>query len=113
MEAKVRTIISDLESKLKAMVGMSKPVGIWMVRWAGGVLTKYAAGRDGETAWQRRCGQECFKHIAHVGGRSAISSIANGNYTADKDEPTVFEGIWLGTNACTGEVLIRTKEGVI
>jgi len=48
VEAKVRTLRSDLESKLKVKINMSKPIATWMIRWAGEILTKYTVGRDGK-----------------------------------------------------------------
>lgn len=54
VEVKVRTIRSFLEEKLGCKLDMSKPFATWLIRWAGEILTKYAIGRDGKTAWKRR-----------------------------------------------------------
>jgi len=90
VDAKDRTIRSDLESKLKTKVDMSRPVATWMVRWAGEVLKKYTTGRDGKTAWQRRRGQECSKLLAKFVEKVLYLPLRTAKIHPNKDEPKMF-----------------------
>ena len=49
VEVKVRTLRSFIEENTRRKIDMNKPFGTWLVRWAGGVLTKYTRGKDGKT----------------------------------------------------------------
>ena len=66
VEAKIRTLRSALESKLKAKIDMNKPFGTWLIRWAEEMSTKYTLGNDRMTAWQRRRRDTCPKPLAVI-----------------------------------------------
>ena len=66
VEVKVGAVRSHVEDKIKATLGRKRPFATWIIRWAGGVLTKYARGQDGKTAWERRRGEKCDKPIVPI-----------------------------------------------
>ena len=97
---------------MKAKPDMHTPIGTWLIRWAGGILTKYIAGAIGKAAWERRWGARCPKPIATFGGNILHLPLTTANDHVLKGEPRMHEGIWLGINGRTGEVSVGTSNGV-
>ena len=111
--AKVRILRAVLEDKINAKLDMKAPIATWLVRWAGEILTKYTIGKDHKTAWERRRGSKCNKPIVMFGERILYMPLKTATVHQNKAEPKMEEGIWLGINARTEEVLVGTRKGVI
>jgi len=113
VEVKVRTLRSFIEDRTKSKIDMAKPFATWLIRWAGEILTKYTRGKDGKTAWERRRKEPCSKAIVPIGEKVLYLPLKTASIHAKKGEPKMEEGIWLGINGRTQEVIIGTERGVV
>ena len=113
VEVKVRTLRSFIEDRTKSKIDMATPFATWLIRWAGEILTKYTRGKDGKTAWERRRKEPCSKAIVPIGEKVLYLPLKTASINAKKGEPKMEEGIWLGINGRTQEVIIGTERGVV
>ena len=54
----VRTMLIDLEGKLKCKIKASHPIVYWLVEHAAFILTHYQIGVDGKTPYERHKGKK-------------------------------------------------------
>lgn len=113
VQAKVRTLRSFIGSKLKTKIDLNSAFGTWLIRHSAEILTKFKVGTGGKTAWRRRRGEDCDKPLAICGEKVMYLPLKTATSHADKGEPQMYEGIWLGVNSRTEEVLIGTRRGVV
>ena len=70
-------------------------------------------GKDGKTGYERRRGRKCKLHSVPIGEKVWYKQIRKNKNQEDKLQTEWFEGIWLGHNRSSNEILIGTPEGVV
>lgn len=65
----VRVIRQGLESRVGVKMRGSHPVVAWTVEHAADAISKYEAGSDGRTMYERMSGKPCSHEIVEFGGR--------------------------------------------
>ena len=86
---------------------------LWMLRWAAMMCSRYAVGRDGKTAYERRRGRRCNILVVPFGEKVWFKQIRDQKERKDKFDSEWREGIWLGHSRNSNEVLVGTKDGVV
>ena len=69
IRADLRTMRSDLESRLGAQVPIQHPVMSWLVRHVGFNHTAFVKGPDGRTPWERVRGRPYSQRLYHFAER--------------------------------------------
>ena len=85
----------------------------WMIRWAAMNASRFLVGKDGKTGYGRRRGRKCKLHSVPIGEKVWYNKIRRHKVQEDKLETEWFEGIWLGHNRNSNEILVGTSEGVV
>ena len=87
------------------------PVLAWLPRHAAALVVRYNVGKDGRTAHERWKGKKSKREVAELGAcvwllepRSRGATGLMGRWS---------DGIWLGINEESGEVMIGTKDGTM
>ena len=100
-----------METNIRSKVSNDSPVMAWLVRWAAEIISKYAPGEDGRTAYERLRHERCMVPLVPFGERMLYLPLKivrrdNGN-TAKR------EGVWLGVIERIEKVIIGPKGGAI
>ena len=77
------------------------------------MTSRYLKGKDNETPYQRRRGRVCEIPVVPHGEKVWFKRILEQKGQKDKMESEWEEGIWLGHNRSTNEVVIGTEHGVV
>ena len=107
----VRVLKHGLEQRLGIKIKASHPVLSWIVEHAADLLSKYQAGDDGRTPYERLKGKRFsgteveFGEKIHHKYRKAVMN--------HKLEPRWGEGFYLGKLWRTGEAIVGTEAGVV
>ena len=111
VQEKVRVLCHQIECGIQGKIPDDAPVFAWMIRWAGELISKYAIGDDGKTAYERIRGEPCMVPVIPFG--EAVMYLPLRIAKHNKGEASRRLGIWLGTIERTEETLIGTAQGVI
>ena len=109
----VRVLKEQLEQRCKIQVVRSDNITHWMVRWAAMMLSKYQVGSDGRTPYERRRVRRCNMVVSPFGERVLYKQIRESKERKDNFESEDLEGVWLGHNRGSNEVLIGTQHGIV
>ena len=110
VETQSRTMMSALRSRIKAEVPWNHPLALWLIEYAAVLINVYREGKDGRTPMERLRGQKHERPFAEYGERVLYMPL--GDRPAFP-EPRFQEGLWLGLDLRTAEVLIGTPTGVV
>ena len=108
----IRTLKSALDARLGKRVPPEATVLLWLIEYSGVLLSRFAIGKDGKTAYQRIKGRACSRPMAEFGESVWYKQLQTQDDRHADMEPRWEEGIWLGMNPRTNEVLIGTPNGV-
>ena len=111
IQEKTRALRHQLEHNIKCRIPDDSPIMSWLVKWAAELLSKYAAGDDGRTPYERIRQESCAVPIAPFG--ETVMYLPLTTVKRSKGEPVKKTGIYLGTNERTEESLIGTARGVV
>ena len=75
--------------------------------------SRFLVGKDGKTGYERRRGRKCKLHSVPIGEKVWYKKIRRNKVQENKLETEWFEGIWLGHNRNSNEILVGTSEGVV
>jgi len=110
----MRSVKSDLESKLGKPIERSHPILAWLPTYVSDILSRHRVGPDGRTAEKRRTGKNwrrpCFQFGELIMVQLAMPKTqraARGSY-----EPAMVQGRYLGHHGRTGALLVMTPEGI-
>eukprot|EP00971_Amphidinium_carterae_P337087 6473751-Amphidinium_carterae.1 len=111
VEEMTRCLKLGLEERIKKKISVQHKVFAWLVEHAADVLTKYALGDDGMSAYKRLKGKsyrgtlfEFGQHVMYrVSGKPQGSSML----------PRWHHGIWLGKRFASDENIVSTRCGVV
>ena len=106
-----RALRHHVEHHIKAKIPDDAHIMSWMVRWAAVSISKYAAGEDGKTPYERIRQEDCVILLVPFGGTVMFFQIKTVH--RNKGTPAKRMGIWLGISERIEEVLIGTKYGVV
>ena len=111
VQEKIRTLRHQLETGIKCNIPDTAPIMAWLIRWAAEVISKYAPGDDGKTAYERLRNETCVVPVVPFG--EAVMYLPMETAKNSKGEPAKKLGIWIGTIERTEETLIGTGNGII
>ena len=63
----VRVLKEQVEHSAKIELGCAEVLTVWMIRWAAMLCSRYLAGKDGLTAYERRRGKRCSIPVVTFG----------------------------------------------
>ena len=109
----LRVLKEQLEQRCEIQVVRSDPITHWMVRRAAMLLSKYEVGLDGRTPYERRQGRRCNMVVLPFGERVLYKQIRESKERKDKFDSEGLEGVSLGHNRGSNEVLMGTHHGVV
>ena len=110
VESQARTLMCALEERLRAVIPWNSPVGAWLIEYAAVLLNLYREGKDKMVPMERLRGEKHDRPIAEFGERVHYLPLGSGSTFLDA---RFIEGIWMGMDLRTGEVLIGTPSGVV
>ena len=85
----------------------------WMVRWAAMLVSRFLVGKDGRTAYERRTGRKCRIPVVPFGEKVWYKEIRETKERKDKFSSEWKEGVWLGHQRSSNEILVGTSQGVV
>ena len=103
----------QLEAKAGTKVTSDSSILQWVVRWAAMLCSRFLVGRDGQTPFERRRGRRCTQHVVPFGEKVWHREIRHSKERKNKLTSEEKEGIWLGHNRGSNEVLVGTANGVV
>ena len=109
----LRVLKEQIEHKAAIQLKGSDNIISWMVRWSAMVYSRFAIGRDGLTAYERRRGRRCTIPTVCFGERIWYKELRQFHDRRDKLDSEWFEGIWLGHSRGSNEHIVGTDSGVI
>ena len=109
----VRVLKEQVEHSAKIELGCAEVLTVWMIRWAAMLCSKYLAGKDGLTAYERRRGKRCSIPVVTFGEKVWYKELRTNKDRKGKFESEWREGIWLGHARQSNEAVIGTREGVV
>ena len=113
----IREFVRVLKEQMEDRAGMTLSPGDvivqWMVRWAAMLCSRFLVGKDGCTAFERRRGRKCQIPVVPFGESVWYKEIRMHKERREKFSSEDQEGIWLGHNRSSNEVLIGTPNGVV
>ena len=111
IQEKIRVLRHQFECSIKEKIQDDAPIMAWMIRWAGELISKYAVGDDGKTAYERIRGEPCMVPVMPFGETVVYFPLRIAKH--NKGEASRQQGVWLGTIERTEETLIGTTQGVV
>ena len=110
--AQFRTMRDHIEHRIGSKIEHSNPILQWLIVGAASIISRYAVGSDGKTAYERVRNRKCSKAVA-VTGEVVHFREVRGEGRTRKSEVQWRKGVWLGVDPRAGETLIGTSEGVL
>ena len=107
----VRTLRSDLESKVDAKITLDHPIVPWMVRHAAHIINVSRVREDGRTAYQLMKGRKCAAKLVPF-GETVLFKVPKTSARLGGFEDRWESGCWIGFVVRSGEHLVGTKDGV-
>ena len=110
----VRVLKEQVEDKASVKLSPDSNLTQWMVRWAAMLYSRYAAGRDGKTPYERRRGRPLGRVPAVCFGEVVwYKELRVGKERQNKFDTEWREGLWLGQARSSNESVIGTMNGVV
>ncbi len=85
----------------------------WLIRWAAMLPSRLLVGKDYTTAYERRRGRKCNIATEKFGEYVWYRELRSKTEAQEKMKTDWHEGVWLGHNRDSNEVLIGTDNGVV
>ena len=108
-----RTMLDQIEYRVGEELKAEATIVQWMVRWAAMLATRYTVGRDGRTPHERIKGRRCNELVVPFGELVWYKQLKLSTDSTQKLESCWHEGVWIGQNQRSNEVLIGTTSGVV
>ena len=106
-----RVLKEQMEDKMQGVIDAEDPIMQWLVRWAAMMMNRCSVGQDGKTPFERVRGRRCKTEVIRFGEKvwyKKLKPTGLGSMDSAWDE-----GIWMGHNNKSNEVVIGTAEGVV
>ena len=111
-EGQIRTIKSDLESRIGTKIPSSHDIVPWLIEYAAVLINRGQVGADGRTAYERLKGKKVGLPGLQFGERILWKSNVPSYKRRDKMDTDWSEGIFLGQRSVSGEYLVGSTLGV-
>ena len=108
-----RVLREQIEYHTKVGMESAGNLTVWMIRWAAMLSSRYAVGKDGLTAYERRRGRKCRLPVVIFGEKVWYKELRAHKERRDKIQSEWREGLWLGHSRCSNEHIIGTREGTV
>ena len=113
VEEMVATILSSLEEMLRGTLPQECAAVAWAIEYAAVLLNYYKEGADGKTPFERHRGAKHERPVAEFGESVLYLPLDRKSHPIHAPEPRHEEGVWLGMDMRSTEVLIGTPSGVV
>ena len=101
-----------IEAKIGEQISSDCVIMLWLVRWVAMMHSRFKIGIDGKTAYERQKGRKCKQEVVPFGEKVMYKKLKESGARKQVMESQWEEGIWLGHNRGSNEVLIGTFNGV-
>ena len=108
-----RVLKEQIEDKAKVKLGPEMAVIQWIIRWAAMLTSRFLVGKDGKTAYERRRGRRCQIPCVPFGEKVWYKELRENKRQEHKMESEWAEGIWLGHNRSSNEIIVGTRKGAV
>ena len=111
----MRSVRSDLESKLKMVLDRRDPLLAWLPTYVADMISRHRIGKDGRTAERRRTGRNWRRPAFQFGELIFVRTVMPKAERAKRGsyEMMMREGRYLGHHGRTGALLVMTEDGII
>ena len=106
-----RTIRSSVEEMHGCIIKPTHPIMTWICRYPGFMINRFARGKDGRTPYERRRGKRYKKAMTPFGEKVMYLPAGKRSTTGHADKWQ--EGIFLGIQSRSDEVVIGTSAGIV
>ena len=113
VEEMVGTLLISLEEKIDGRLPQESPIIAWCIEYAATLLNYFKEGKDGKTPLERHRGLKHDRPVAEFGERVLYLPLDRKSHPVQCPEPRYEDGIWLGMDVRTTEVLIGTPSGIV
>ena len=113
VEEMMATLLSSLEESLGGRLPQECAAVAWAVEYAAVVMNYFKVGADGMTALERHRGAKHERPLAEFGERVLYLPLDRKSHPVHAPEPRYEDGIWLGLDIRSTEVIIGTPSGVV
>ena len=100
IQEKMKTLRHQLEGGIKQKIPDQSPIMAWMARWAAELISKYSAGDDGKSPYERIRQEKCQVPLVPFGEK--VLYLPMKTATSSKGEPAKRPGVWFGIIERTG-----------
>ena len=105
----MRTLRSDLESRLGYRVPVRHPLMSWLVRHAANLVTWNAKGHDGLTAYQRVRAREFRTRLMTFGELCRFKIRSHEPLSNTLDGKRIHSGVFIGVDRRTGQYMVHSE----
>ena len=102
-----------IESKIGEELSSDCVIMLWLVRWVAMMYSRFKVGTDGKTAYERQKGRKCKQEVIPFAEKVMYKKLKESGARKQILESQWEEGLWLGHNRTSNEVLIGTSRGVV
>ena len=110
--SQARAIRLQVELNFEVKTGHQHPIVTWVVRHAAWLLIMYLIHSNGLTSYQRRWNDAHQPPLCDFGEAVLFRLATNQVQNRKKYESRWFEGLWLGRETSTNEILAGTSTGI-
>ena len=102
-DAQLRCLKIGLEEKINTKIETGWPILLWMIEYAGILLSRYTVSRDGKTPHQRLYGKRCNQPVCAFGERVLAELAVRKSSRKCKLRDRWIDAVWVGVVPKTGE----------
>ena len=110
-QGQFRTLKSSFESRVKRKLPGNHVLFAWLVSHASDIVSRFAKGEDGKTAYERIKGRSFKRPIVEWG--EVVQYCKLGSAGENKSEFRWEKGCYLGHNDVTSEIIVGTELGIV
>ena len=107
-EIRIRTLKHALQERIDRRIPSNHLMMLWLVQYAGVLLTKYAVHDDNTTAYQQLHGKRATERLCELGGRVLFYVPKRRRKKMDM---IWTAGIYLGTTLTSNEAYVALPDG--
>ena len=107
------TLLAALEERLDIVLPIESAVFAWLIDYSSVLINTYRVGKDGQTPTQRHKVIKHHRAIAEFGESVFFLPLDRESHPIPALEAKFQQGIWLGLDQRTEEVIIGTPSGIV
>ena len=107
------TLLAALEERLDIVLPIESAVFAWLIDYSSVLINRYRVGKDGQTPTQRHKDIKHHRAMAEFGESVLYLPLDRKSHPIPAPEAKFQEGIWLGLDQRTEEVIIGTPSGIV